>query len=65
MTKRVISAFGDLSDMRVCCTFMPGNRLRKLTEIAESMRRTQTGKMHALFAYKYTKISPSPGYIQI
>ena len=43
MTKKLISAFGDLSDMRVCCAFFPGDRVRKLTEIAESVRKTQTG----------------------
>lgn len=63
-TKNVISAFGDLSDMKVCFEFMPGYRARKLTEIAESVRKTQTSKMHASFTHKYTRVGPS-WYIQI
>lgn len=58
-TKNVVSAFGDLSDLKVCCEFMPGDRVRKLTDIAESVRKTQTSKMHAPFTPKYTRVGPS------
>lgn len=58
-TKNVISAFGDLSDMKVCFEFMPGDRVRKLTEIAESVRKTQTSKMHAPSTHKYTRVGNS------
>lgn len=64
LTENVISAFGDLSDMKVCFEFMPGDRVRKLTEIAESMRKTQTSKMHSPLTHKYTRVGPS-WYMQI
>lgn len=71
MTKRVISAFGDLSDMRVCCTFMPGDRLRKLTEIAEYEEDTDRENARAVclqihkdqsFSWVHTDIDPSHGF---
>lgn len=63
-TKNVISAFGDLSDMKVCFEFMPGDRGRKLPEIAESVRKTQTSKMYVQLTHKCTSVGPS-WYIQI
>lgn len=55
-TKNVTLAFGDLSDMKLCFEFMPGDRVRKLTEIAGSVRKTETSKMHAPLTHKYTRI---------
>lgn len=59
MTKNVTLAFEDLSDMKVCFEFVPGDRVRKLTEIAESVRKTQASKMHAPLTHKYTRVGPS------
>lgn len=63
MAKKVISVSGDLSDMTVCCTSMPGDRVRKLTEIAGSVRKTRASKKHAPIIHRYTRVSPSPGYV--